>query len=499
MKEQGPAITLSLISHTNVGKTTLARTLLRRTIGEVLDQPHVTDIAEAHTMIEAPEGLVLRLWDTPGFGDTARLLRRLKNSGNPLGWLLGQVWDRFADRPLWCSQQAVRNVREEADVVLYLVNAAERPAEAGYVEMEMEILTWIGRPVIVLLNQIGPPRLPAEEKAEEVRWREHLRGFQIVRDVLSLDAFARCWVQEGVLLEAVERALPDDRRETCRRLTAAWREKNLEIFRRSMAVLADQLARACVDREPLEKQNWPERARAFLLGREKSLSGREHGMTVLAERLDENIRASMNELIRLHELEGNAAGEILRRLRSHYEARRPVSEGLAAVMGGFVSGALGGLAADIAAGGMTFGGGAIVGGLLGAAGAGGLAKGYNLVRGEQPMVRWSAEFFEGLVRSALLRYQAVAHFGRGRGNYLESESPKVWQTMVGRVVELRRAQVSSIWERGRGETDPNRLQASLESLLAECAAELLKELYPEANLDFEGPSHQVQHVPEGKR
>ena len=38
-------VTLSLISHTNVGKTSLARTLLRREIGEVRDQPHVTTVA----------------------------------------------------------------------------------------------------------------------------------------------------------------------------------------------------------------------------------------------------------------------------------------------------------------------------------------------------------------------------------------------------------------------------------------------------------------------
>lgn len=36
-------VTLSLISHTNAGKTTLARTLLRRDVGEQGDQPHVTD------------------------------------------------------------------------------------------------------------------------------------------------------------------------------------------------------------------------------------------------------------------------------------------------------------------------------------------------------------------------------------------------------------------------------------------------------------------------
>ena len=40
-------ITLSLISHTNVGKTTLARTLLRQDVGEVRDQAHVTDVSNA--------------------------------------------------------------------------------------------------------------------------------------------------------------------------------------------------------------------------------------------------------------------------------------------------------------------------------------------------------------------------------------------------------------------------------------------------------------------
>jgi hypothetical protein len=41
------------------------------------------------------------------------------------------VWDRFTERPFFCSQRAIRNVSEESDVVLYLVNAAEEPAAAG--------------------------------------------------------------------------------------------------------------------------------------------------------------------------------------------------------------------------------------------------------------------------------------------------------------------------------------------------------------------------------
>ena len=56
-----------------------------------------------------------------GFGalSSVRLLRRLEQSGQPLGWFLSQVWDRLADRPFWCSQQAMRTARDAADVVLY--------------------------------------------------------------------------------------------------------------------------------------------------------------------------------------------------------------------------------------------------------------------------------------------------------------------------------------------------------------------------------------------
>ena len=161
-----PNITLSLISHTNVGKTTLMRTLLRRDVGEVSDHAHVTSDNQRHTLCETTAGDRLDLWDTPGFGDTAQLLRRLKEHEKPIKWMLLQTWDRLANKPLYCSQLAVRNAQDDADVVLYLVNAAETPEDAGYVDMEMEVLEWIGRPVVVLLNQVGQTCSRAQDTAE---------------------------------------------------------------------------------------------------------------------------------------------------------------------------------------------------------------------------------------------------------------------------------------------------------------------------------------------
>ncbi|HZG47250.1 MAG TPA: DUF3482 domain-containing protein [Allosphingosinicella sp.] len=476
--KDGTAINLSLISHTNAGKTTLVRTLLGQDVGEVRDAAHVTGEATPYVLLQSGPDTLL-LWDTPGFGDTARLLKRLKLSRNPVGWFLTQVWDRFRERPLWSSQQAVRNARDHADVILYLVNASEDPDDAGYVGLEMEILAWIGKPVILLLNQMGPPRLDAG--AEEERWERHLKHHEVVRGALTLDAFARCWVQEGVLLRTVAPLLPADRRPALDRLSAAWQDKNLTRFRASMAVLARQLAEAAVDREDIGEQNTRDRlAGALRTLRQEEAPESRRAMQQLAERLEAGTVRSTEQLIDLHHLKGKAAREVMRRLQKDYASSAPAKEGFAAIIGGLMSGAAGGLAADVVAGGLTLGGGMIVGGILGALGAGGLARGYNMVRGEgDPSVRWSDEFLQCLVRLALLRYLAVAHFGRGRGDYEESEHPAFWEEAVKEVVERRQSEFRTIWKQGRaGDLEP--LAGPLETLLIECASDLLVRFYPEA-------------------
>ena len=485
MSDDAHQVNLSLISHTNVGKTTLARTLLASNVGEVRDAPHVTALAEAHAMIETPEGDLMRLWDTPGLGDSARLAQRLKASGNPIGWFLSEVWDRWRDRPFWSSQQAIRNVRDHADVVLYLVNAAEDPADAGYVGPEMQILEWIGKPAIVLLNQVGEPRPPAVEQAEEARWRAHVARHAVVRDVLTLDAFARCWVQEMVLLRAVGAALPDAKREALSRLAAAWRARRMTEFGASMDALAAQLARAACDREPLDEQGVRGQLRelgtALGIAPAGAATPKERAMARLAERLDADIRATTNRLIEIHRLEGRASADVLARLAGDFALEERLSEGKAAMLGGLVSGALTGLAADLAAGGLTFGAGLLTGGVLGALGAAGLARGYNLVRGTtESAVRWSDEFLDAFLASALLRYLAVAHYSRGRGEWARSEHPPFWKDEVAAVVNPRRAALTAVWAGRSGECDAAKLEAALGGEVDGAARELLERLYPGA-------------------
>ena len=200
-------------------------------MGEVRDAPHVTTEASSYPLIETPQGDRLLLWDTPGFGDSARLARRLAQQGNPIGWFLSEVWDRFRDRAFFLTQLAVRNVRDSADVVLYLVNAAEAPEEAGYLAPELAVLGWVDKPVIVLLNQTGPPRPLAMEAAEVTRWRRALEPY---RQRPRRPAARRL----RALLGAGVRVVRCHRRACCRRtrqpvfarLAQAWRERRLAQF-----------------------------------------------------------------------------------------------------------------------------------------------------------------------------------------------------------------------------------------------------------------------------
>ncbi|MBE0614493.1 MAG: DUF3482 domain-containing protein [Burkholderiales bacterium] len=489
-------IQLSLVSHTNVGKTTLARTLLGRDIGEVRDEAHVTLSADRHEMVATPEGDSLMLWDTPGFGDSTRLAKRLALSDNPLGWFLSQVWDRYRDRAFWSSQQAVRNVRDQADVVLYLVNASEDPRDAGYVTPEMRVLEWIGKPVVVLLNQLGRPRPADAEQADVQRWRKHLADVTCVRSVLAFDAFARCWVQEAVLFDELAKVVPDKTRNAFTRLSAQWLRGRREIFEASFGVLGARLARAALDHEAVNESGWSDRLRtlgvALGVSREAEDSPRQSAMRVLAERLDADIRTSSDGLIALHGLGGRASAEILTRLAKHYALRERLSEGKAAALGGMVTGALAGLKADLATGGMSFGAGLLVGGVLGALGAAGLARGYNLVRGAGvTTVTWTDEVLDDLAISALLAYLAVAHYGRGRGDWAQSEYPAHWQAAVAAAYARHRETFSHLWSL-RGEAGASgTIGPALHDALAAVAGDVLQHLYPAA---YAGYSERVDNA-----
>jgi GTPase SAR1 family protein len=478
-------VQFALISHTNNGKTTLARTLVGADVGEVRDAAHVTIFAESHTLLTTAQGDSLQLWDTPGFGDSVRLLRRLAQAGNPIGWFLREVVDRYRDRTFWLSQNALRTAKDAADVVLYLVNSSEPPKDAGYLSAEMKILEWLDKPVAVLLNQMGPPRPAQEELDEQALWKQHLAQYPIVREVLALDAFARCWVHERVFYEAVGKLLAPSSQEGYARLFAAWEANNAERFRQAMDITAQQLLAAAQDSEPVEdEQKSLLRSAMNAVGLRKGAEKRqEKAMARLLERLNAHIGTATARLLALHKLDPSEAGKINARVRQNFSIRAPVDKAQAGLIGAIISGAATGLSADLMAGGLTLGGGALLGGVIGALTFAGAAWGFNASTDRNhPTVQFADDFLKSLLVASILRYLAVAHFGRGRGNFVEGEAPAFWQAEVERAVAMHADALEHAWREVRAEPDAAKAKAQLDELVTGIAARTLERLYPASAL-----------------
>ncbi|MFC7407414.1 GTPase domain-containing protein [Hydrogenophaga atypica] len=455
---QAHTLALCLVSHTNVGKTTLTRTLLGADVGEVRDAAHVTQHAEAHTLLQTEAGDRLVWWDTPGLGDSARLYRRLSQSGNPLGWFLSQVWDRWTDPAFFLSQRAMRSARDDADVLLYLVNASEAPQDAGYLAHELKILAWMGKPVLVLLNQLGPAGDADQQAAEVARWQRHLATFAVVRGVLPLDAFSRCWVQEEALFEALAPCLPDHVQASHQRLLDRWWQAQLLRFQASMAAMAPALLRATE-----VMRGAPDQAQAALA---RHVAGCQQSFTRV--------------LLDQHGLHGEAGRPHWQALaQSLLQVRVPVSKAQAGWLGAISSGAATGLGADLMAGGLSMGAGALIGALAGAATFAGAALAANRLRGvDVPEARLSVEAWRELVEVALCTYLAVAHFGRGRGAFVDEGAPALWQQVVGGLVAQRADELAALWAAPQDPQASHQLAGLLEGL----ALRALKQLYPAMDL-----------------
>lgn len=435
-------IHLSLVSHTNIGKTTLARTLLARDIGTIADRAHVTETTDDYVLVRNAEGCELVLWDTPGFGNSIALARRLQGRDNPIGWFMSEVWDRVANKTQWLNQRALKHVKETSSVVLYLVNAAELPEAAPYVKAEMQILAWVGKPVIVLLNQMGEPK-PAQQEAEDVRrWQDAMQDHPIVSCVLSMDAFARCWVQEFGLFDAIGRALNDEQKVSFEGLRDIWARQRRASYSSSVQAMGYHLDRLIHDRELAPARSIKDQLLAY--GRRIGVVKHDDGhdpliaaQTALSARATDAFCALTDELIKLNGLKGKGVRkELLRRLQTDWNVTSQIEPKQAAVAGAIGSGAVGGLASDLASGGLSMGLGTLIGSVLGALGGAGLAVAYNHSKApEGTAVSWSDNAIKNFLVDAVLLYLAISHYGRGRGNWTESEYPKFWKELVTKCVE----------------------------------------------------------------
>ncbi len=486
-----------LLSHTNIGKTTLARTLLVDDVGEIQDAAHVTSQSQRYLLQSTAEGDRLWLWDTPGFGDSVRLYGRLQQQGNPLGWFLSNVWDRWRDKPFYMSQRALLAARDHADVMLYLVNAAEDPADAGYWDSEMRILQWMNKPVVVLLNQIGSDTTPAQTAADLARWQKATASFDgTVRAVQVLDAFTRSWWHERQVMESIAPLLPQAKQAAYQRLLQEREQRQLQRERASVQAMAQQLIEAATLSETAPEQEGNLWQRAISLVTSKRKEGEptpQEAATMqrVLQQLQQQDVACTQTLLQLHQLDGQAASQIQEQLRAQIHISTPFDTRAASLWGAVTAGAATGLGADAMTGGLSLGAGALLGALVGAVTFAGAAWGANKVFDQESQrFQLSTDYLNALVAQVLLKYLAISHFGRGRGRYTSPTTPQQWHAAVQHTLAQRSAQWLALWQALRatpastpatdspGDISLGAHRQTLHILLEQSLQQVLQQLYP---------------------
>lgn len=221
---------LAVVGHTNVGKTSLLRTLTRDAgFGEVSHRPSTTRHVEGARLSVDGEAL-LELYDTPGLEDAIALLdylERLERPGERLDGpaRLARFLDTSEARQRFEQEAKVLRQLLASDAGLYVIDARE-PVLAKYRD-ELAVLAGAGKPLLPVLNFGSQPQ------QREGEWREALARLglhALVRfDTVAppLDGERRLYESLALLLESarpqLERLILDHEAQTAARQAAGAR------------------------------------------------------------------------------------------------------------------------------------------------------------------------------------------------------------------------------------------------------------------------------------
>ena len=231
-----PAINVAVVGHTNAGKTSLIRTLLRDDqFGDIDEAAGTTRYVEKSTVF-AGDDAVLNLFDTPGFEDSSALLQALEELSKTAEAklptdLLRAFITRAEDFPDFEQEIKVLRQSLNSDVLLYIIDVRE-PLLGKYSD-EVEILSKAGKPILPVFNFI------AGNSEALMRWREQMAQFNL-HAALEFDTVAFDFEAEKRLYQKLQslleqhydtlQALIDYRQEVWKNLVHAAAQRIFQLL-----------------------------------------------------------------------------------------------------------------------------------------------------------------------------------------------------------------------------------------------------------------------------
>jgi hypothetical protein len=418
------------------------------------------------TLIRSPHDDVLRFVDLSGAQPpTPRL------APPPAGWaarLLASILPRKKQDQRAAGDPALAAAREDSDVVLHVAGAA------GDLAAARSLLQWLGKPVLILVNRPDGPEVTNPGLVAQCETQAG--DLALPAELLPFDTFARCWVQEPLLLDAIGRLLPESKAPGFARLASAWEERNRTRFGRAMAAVAEHLLFPA--RQVQELHTGALTVKNLVpTERQAQAQARQQGMDAIVNRLDQSAAEMFARLRKLHGVDDSAAGALQQRLEQKFVVQQAIDTPQAG-MAGAATGAAMGASVDLLVGGLTLGAATALGALVGGS-AGFIAAAWKnrATASGSTVVQLSDEMMQAMVEAALLRYLAVVHCGRGPTG-ADSEVQPFWIRDVSAAVEDAKPMLAPFWTASRTQPDSGRLALALARELETITRKVLAVLYP---------------------
>ena len=349
----GEALKLAVVGHTNTGKTSLLRTLLRDVyFGEVKNEAATTRHVEQAKLTDSQTGEVLVvLYDTPGLEDASGLMDWLEDNTASrrdgierlqqfLAADIAQGGDVLTSNEDYSQEAKVIRQLLASDMAIYVVDARE-PVLGKYKD-ELAILSWAAIPVMPVFN------FTDSQDANIDEWQTMLarRNLHIST---RFDSVAFEFKDEMRLWQNLATMLTHS--EMLEQLMARRTENWAQLYEEANIIIADFLLNVA----------------SFV----REISEDDDPMPVLAqmqEAVRQSERAMQHNLLNLYKFYDNAVAATPLELQAYqqdpFDPELLKSYGIRTTSGA-AAGALLGLGIDAAALGTTLGLGAAIGGIAG--------------------------------------------------------------------------------------------------------------------------------------
>lgn len=344
----------AVVGHPNKGKSSIVATLTQNDDIAIALEPGTTQESHAYPLQVDGECLY-ELIDTPGFQRPRRVLDWLQahsRSASDRPDTVRAFVTQHRDDPRFHDECELLAPILSGAGILYVVDGSVPYSSEN--EAEMEILRWTGRPSLALINRIG------DDDHDDI-WHAALgQYFQIVR---RFDAVRAPFEDHLGLLRSFGELAPDWR-EPLQRAADYLREQRHHRDRQAATLIATALGEMLAHVESKRLREGDDR--------EASETGLRQRWRDWQRKREQRLRQDIERLYRHHRLQRQEPA-----LEWHGDddlfsdkARRAwgVSRTYLATAG-FGAGALGGAGVDALTAGHTLGAGALIGGVLGAAGS----------------------------------------------------------------------------------------------------------------------------------